>query len=95
MVAVLQHLLDTKLLSVVLPLGKTKLYQAVMTVLSKYGALEAESLQYILNIAAVCLFHVYLHRRYEGTNERTETKYYGSIEPNSRYIAPWPRMFKL
>jgi hypothetical protein len=42
MVAVLQHLLDTKLPSVVLPLGKTKLCQAVMTVLSKYGALEAE-----------------------------------------------------
>jgi hypothetical protein len=42
MVAVLQHLLDTKLALVVFPLGKTKLYQAVMTVLSKYGALEAE-----------------------------------------------------
>lgn len=42
MVAVLQHLLDTKLVLVVFPLGKTKLYQAVMTVLSKYGALEAE-----------------------------------------------------
>ena len=54
MVAVLQHLLDTKLLSVVLPLGKTKLYRAVMTVLSKCGALEAESLQYILNIATLC-----------------------------------------
>ena len=42
MVAVLQHLLDTKLRSVVLPSGKTKLYQAVMTVLSKYGASEGE-----------------------------------------------------
>ena len=41
-VVVLQHLLDTKLPSVVLPLGKTKLYQAAMTVLSKYGVLEAE-----------------------------------------------------
>ena len=45
-VAVLQHLSDTKRLSVVLPLGKTKLYRAVMIGLSKYGALEAESLQY-------------------------------------------------
>ena len=77
MVAVLQHLLDTKLPSVVLPLGKTKSYQAVMTLLSKYGALVAESLQYIFYIATVCklemiLFHVHLHRRChgEGTNMR-------------------------
>ena len=42
MVAVHPHLLDTKLPSVVLPLGKTKSYQAVMTGLSKYGALEGE-----------------------------------------------------
>ena len=42
MEAVLQHLWGTKLLSVVLPLGKTKLYRAVMTGLSKYGALEAD-----------------------------------------------------
>ena len=41
-VVVHQHLLDTKLPSVVSPLGKTKLYRAVMTILSKYGALEAE-----------------------------------------------------
>jgi len=44
MVAVLQLLLDMKLPSVVLPLGKTKSYQAVMIALSKYGALEAETL---------------------------------------------------
>jgi hypothetical protein len=42
MAAVLRHLLDTKLPSVALPLGKTKLYPAVMTLLSKYGALEGE-----------------------------------------------------
>jgi hypothetical protein len=42
MVAVLQHLLDTKLPLVVLLLGKTKLYQAVMIALSKCGVLEAE-----------------------------------------------------
>ena len=69
MVAVLQRLLDTKLPSVVLPLGKTKLYQAVMTVPLKYGALEAES-QHIFYIAIVCrlemdLYHVHLHRRFE------------------------------
>ena len=58
MVAVLRHLLDTKVPSVVLPLGKTKLYQAVMTVLSKYGALEAESLQHIFNITTVCRLEI-------------------------------------
>ena len=61
MIAVLQHLLDTKLPSVVLPLGKTKLYQAVLTVLSKYGALEGtEPLDYIFFIATVCRLEMIL-----------------------------------
>ena len=63
MVAVLRHLLDTKLLSVVLPLGKTKLYQAVMTVLSKYGVLEGEYrvfTVYFLYSYTVCMLEMIL-----------------------------------
>jgi hypothetical protein len=67
MVAVLRHLLDMKLPSVVLPLGRTKLYQAVMTALSKYGALEGEYRVFTVYfyIASVCrlemnLSHVHI-----------------------------------